>query len=209
MARPPTRDHVPLDAGQQPHPEPDLDPDGRRRRRDRVIAPDGGHGVVDVLDPAGRGGRRRLDHLRRHAEGHRRLALEDAIEDPEQAERDPEQASGDGLRRIERATERGVPVPVAWPAEAAPTRCRFQATATRARIKRTTRPWCSRADWKAETMVGLFVLRPVLMPGIALYSFGLARLAGRDLNRPAGHSGAVRVTPVKICECLLVERSAR
>ena len=56
---------------------------------DRVVAPDRGHGVVEVLDPARRGGRGRLDHLRGHAERHRRLALEDAVEDPEEAEGDP------------------------------------------------------------------------------------------------------------------------
>ena len=48
----------------------------------------------------------------------------------------------------------------------------FHATATRAMINRTTRPWCRRAAWKAETIAGLFVLKPVFMPGMAVPSPG-------------------------------------
>ena len=45
-------------------------------------------------------------------------------------------------------------------------RSTFQAIATRARIKRTIKPWWSSAAWNAETMARLLVLRPVLMPGM-------------------------------------------
>jgi hypothetical protein len=35
-------------------------------------------------------------------------------------------------------------------------------------MTRTTSPWCNSSDWKAETIVGLFVWSPELIPGIAL-----------------------------------------
>ena len=80
----------PFRPSQQPHPEADLDPDGGGRDGHGVVAPDRCHGVVEVLDPGRRGGRCRFDHLRGHAERHRRLTLEDAVEDPEEAEGDPQ-----------------------------------------------------------------------------------------------------------------------
>ena len=44
------RDHRP-GRNQQPDAQPDLDPHGGRRRLDRVIGPDGGPTVDEVLDP--------------------------------------------------------------------------------------------------------------------------------------------------------------
>ncbi len=71
-------------------------PGSRRRRRRRRSggssrsSPD----VDEVLHPTRRGGRCRLDHLGRHAEGHRGLALEDPVEDPDEPEGDPKQSPG-------------------------------------------------------------------------------------------------------------------
>src|SRR5208282_3291033 len=66
---------VPTRRDKEPQTETDLDPYGRGRSCDRMVAPDSRAGVDEVLNPSRRGGRRRLDHLGRHAERHRCLAL--------------------------------------------------------------------------------------------------------------------------------------
>ena len=80
-------------------PEPELNPDRGRSRLDRVVGPDGRAAVDEVLHPGRRAWPRRLDHARREPEGHGRLQLQQAVEDPEAAEADAEDPPGGRLGR--------------------------------------------------------------------------------------------------------------
>ena len=77
--------------------DPHLDPDGRGRRRNRVVGPDRGTHVHQVLDPTRGGAGGRGEDATGQPQGHRRLRLEKAVQDPQQAEGHPEQAAGGRL----------------------------------------------------------------------------------------------------------------
>ena len=106
VARPPGPRPSAAGCDEEPEAEPDLDPDRRRGRLDRMVGPDAQATVDEMLDPARRGGSRRLDHAGRKAEGHGGLELQEAVEDPEASEADPEHTPGGRFRRRE-ARRRG------------------------------------------------------------------------------------------------------
>ncbi len=109
----------PLGRGEQPDADPDLDPDRRGRRLQRVIRPVRARPVDDRLHPVRGSGRRRLDDLGRQAESHLRLGLQDAVEYPDQPEPDPQYLPGRRLGvlgwlwRLQRSARLG------WSAESA------------------------------------------------------------------------------------------
>ena len=78
-------------------PDPELEPDGGRSGLHGMVGPDLDADVDDILDPPRRRARRRLQHTRRQAQGHRRLELQQGVENPQQSESDPKHPTGDGL----------------------------------------------------------------------------------------------------------------
>src|ERR1019366_9513217 len=95
--------------GEQPDANPDLAPDGRRRGVDRMIGPSPHAPVRYLLHPSRRPRRSGLDHLRREAERHRLLGLQDAVEDPQDADADAQHAAR--WRLGERGRRRGPGAP--------------------------------------------------------------------------------------------------
>ena len=83
--------------GQQPAADAELDPHRRTGRRHRVVDPGGLAQAHQVLHPRRRDARGRLDHLGGQPGGHGRLGLQDAVEQPQQAEPDPQQPPSRGL----------------------------------------------------------------------------------------------------------------
>ena len=77
---------VPACGGEQPEPDPDLDPHRCGCRCHRVVAPNRRTRVDQVLHPTGRTGGCRLDNLGGQAQWHRDLGLQDSVEHPDKPE---------------------------------------------------------------------------------------------------------------------------
>ena len=115
-----------------------------------MVGPGGDAEADQSLDPARRPAGRRLQHPGGQPEGHARLHLQEAVDDPQGAEPDPQHPAGDGLR---------APPPVGAPDSDSPRatarrycmeRSTFQATTNRTRITKINAPWRTRASWKAR-----------------------------------------------------------
>ena len=83
----------------QPEADPHLNPHRGGAGLHRVVGPGGAADVHQVLHPARRASRRRLDHLGREPDRHLRLGLQDPVEDPYQAEPDAQQTPPGRLGR--------------------------------------------------------------------------------------------------------------
>ena len=82
---------------EQHDPEPDLDPHHGGGGRDRVTLPDADADRAQAGDPPRGPSARGLEDVRRQAQGHVRLELQDPVDQPEQAEADPEHTMTGGL----------------------------------------------------------------------------------------------------------------
>ncbi len=172
QARPPSPG-----CGQQPEPEPELDPDDGRRGLDGMVGPDGRAAVHEVAHPRRRRRRARLDDARREPERHRRLQLEEAVEDPEAPEADADDAAGRGLGTADPAREGKACCPWALSRRYCTVRTTLKAKRHPTTIAATTRSWWKSVVRNVETIREFPVCSDRPMPGNG--AIRLPRLATR------------------------------